>query len=254
MVGCSFPTQENKNEDQDPITQNETLRRDDEMNSEEIIGEEDLKVAIEDQFSPPKAGEQVAIMKTNMGEIKIKFFPNEAPKAVENFITHSQNGYYDGLTFHRIIQDFMIQGGDPNGNGTGGESIWGRPFEDEFSIKRLHYRGALSMANSGPNSNGSQFFIVQAQMADPDSTNFLKQDPTKKLIGEQYELVGGTPHLDFILAPLATGSKGHAVFGHVYEGMNIVDQIAEVELSNPRMGIPAAPVVIEKVEIITIEE
>jgi peptidyl-prolyl cis-trans isomerase B (cyclophilin B) len=254
MVGCSSTPTENQEEDQTPITQNEDLRRDDIMNSEEILGEEDLKIAIAQQFSPPKNGEKVAIMKTPMGDIKIKFFPEEAPKTVENFLTHAQNGYYDGLTFHRIIQNFMIQGGDPKGDGTGGESIWGEPFEDEFSVKRLHYRGALSMANSGPNTNGSQFFIVQSPSADPNSIEFLKQDPTKKLIGEQYELVGGTPHLDFTLAPFATGSKGHAVFGHVYEGMDIVDQIAGVTLSNPRFGIPAEPVFIEKVEIITIEE
>ena len=95
-----------------------------------------------------------------MGVIKIKLFPEYAPKAVENFKTHAKNGYYDGLTFHRIINEFMIQGGDPNGDGSGGESIWGVPFEDEFSTEVLNYRGAF-MANSGPNTNGSQFFIVQ---------------------------------------------------------------------------------------------
>ena len=97
-----------------------------------------------------------------MGDITVRFFKDEAPKAVENFITHAKEGYYDGLTFHRVINDFMIQGGDPKGDGTGGESIWGTKFEDEFSDNLHNFRGALSMANAGTNTNGSQFFIVQS--------------------------------------------------------------------------------------------
>ncbi|NLX61223.1 MAG: hypothetical protein GXZ06_01660 [Tissierellia bacterium] len=93
-------------------------------------------------------------MNTNYGTIKIRLFPEAAPKAVENFKTHAKNGYYKGVTFHRVIDEFMIQGGDPSGNGTGGESIWGEPFEDEFHKDYHHIRGALSMANSGPNTNG----------------------------------------------------------------------------------------------------
>ena len=104
----------------------------------------------------------VATMKTSMGDIEIMFFPEEAPKAVENFLTHAKDGYYDGISFHRVIEDFMIQGGDPNGTGSGGESIWGTPFEDEFSNNLHNFNGALSMANAGPTTNGSQFFIVQA--------------------------------------------------------------------------------------------
>ena len=115
------------------------------------------------QMEMPVAGEQIAIMHTSMGDISIRFFPEAAPKAVENFITHAKNGYYDGLTFHRVCSDFMIQGGDPKGNGTGGESIWGAPFEDEFDQKLLNLRGSLSMANSGVATNGSQFFINQAK-------------------------------------------------------------------------------------------
>ena len=102
-----------------------------------------------------------AVLKTNQGEIKIQLFPEQAPMTVENFIRLAQKGYYDGTIFHRVISDFMIQGGDPEGNGTGGESIWGHPFEDELSRELFNIRGALSMANSGPNTNGSQFFIVQ---------------------------------------------------------------------------------------------
>ena len=95
------------------------------------------------QLERPEKGETVAVIKTEMGDIKLRLFPEEAPKAVENFTTHAKNGYYNGLKFHRVINDFMIQGGDPVGNGTGGESIWGRPFQDEFSINRRNYRGAL---------------------------------------------------------------------------------------------------------------
>ena len=105
----------------------------------------------------------MAIMETDFGEITIRLFTEEAPKAVENFTTHAEEGYYDGLTFHRVINGFMIQGGDPAGDGSGGESIWGGTFEDEFSDQLYNFNGALSMANRGEDTNGSQFFIVQQQ-------------------------------------------------------------------------------------------
>ena len=114
------------------------------------------------QLEGPAEGDTVAIMHTSMGDICIRFFPEAAPKAVENFTTHAKNGYYNGLTFHRAMNEFMIQGGDPKGDGTGGESCWGGKFEDEFNKKVLNLRGSLSMANSGPGTNGSQFFINQA--------------------------------------------------------------------------------------------
>ncbi len=113
------------------------------------------------QLDKPAAGDTVAIMHTSMGDISIRLFPEAAPKAVENFTTHAKNGYYNGLTFHRVMKDFMIQGGDPKGDGTGGKSIWGDSFEDEFDRKLLNLRGSLAMANSDPNTNGSQFFINQ---------------------------------------------------------------------------------------------
>ena len=111
----------------------------------------------------PAEGDITAIMKTNKGDIKIILFPEASPKAVENFITHAENGYYDGVVFHRVIDGFMIQGGDPTATGRGGESIWGRPFKDEFHPDYHNIRGALSMANAGPDTNGSPFFIVQAK-------------------------------------------------------------------------------------------
>ncbi len=113
------------------------------------------------QLEMPAVGEKIAVMHTSMGDISIRFFPEAAPKAVQNFTTHAENGYYNGLTFHRVMEDFMIQGGDPKGTGAGGESIWGESFEDEFDQKLLNLRGSLAMANSGVNTNGSQFFINQ---------------------------------------------------------------------------------------------
>ena len=147
------------------------------------------------QFQGVKEGDTLAIMETNHGDITIKLFPDEAPKAVENFVTHAEEGYYDGLTFHRVINSFMIQGGDPKGDGTGGESIWGEPFEDEFSDSLYNFNGALSMANSGKNTNGSQFFIVQQQdgsQYSKDTMSSYDTDYADNVI-EKYHEVGGTP-------------------------------------------------------------
>ncbi len=103
----------------------------------------------------------IAIVETTQGKIEIELRPDMAPLAVENFTTHAKNGYYNNLIFHRIIKDFMIQGGDPTGTGRGGESIWKKPFKDEFSPNAVFDKpGILAMANAGPNTNGSQFFIT----------------------------------------------------------------------------------------------
>ncbi|KYC59479.1 peptidylprolyl isomerase [Heyndrickxia coagulans] len=184
-----------------------------------------------------RENETVADMQTNMGTITIKLFPAFASKTVENFVTHSKNGYYDGLTFHRVIDGFMIQGGDPSGNGTGGESIYGAPFEDEFSERLFNFRGALSMANAGPNTNGSQFFIVQSKTIDPSMKGQMEQAGYPAEVVEAYMEKGGTPWLDF----------RHTVFGQVMEGMEVVDEIAGV-----RTGLqdkPVHDVIIEKITI-----
>lgn len=195
------------------------------------------------QLEKCEKGDKIATVKTNMGEIKIRLFPKYAPKAVENFVTHAQNGYYNGLIFHRVIENFMIQGGDPNGNGTGGKSIWGEPFEDEFTPELHNLRGALSMANAGPGTNGSQFFIVQAKEVSEDMLEQLrmaneKYFPTECI--EAYEKMGGTPWLDY----------HHTVFGQVFEGMETVDAIAGVP-ADYFNNKPKTDVVIES---ITVEE
>lgn len=192
------------------------------------------------QLNKPTEKDTIAIMKTNMGEIKIKLFPEFAPKTVENFTTHAKNGYYDGLIFHRVIKDFMIQGGDPTGTGCGGESIWGRSFEDEFTGELHNLRGALSMANAGPNTNGSQFFIVQANSCPEDFIMQMKQIDEKVFPNEcveAYEEIGGTPWLDF----------RHTVFGQVYDGMDVVDAIANV--ATKAQDKPVSDVIIETIII-----
>lgn len=118
------------------------------------------------QLELPEAGEEIVILKTNMGDIYMRLFPDSAPITVANFVTHCKNGYYNGLTFHRVIEDFMIQSGDPSGDGSGGQSVWGSAFEDEFNANLLNIRGSVAMANAGVNTNGSQFFINQKTKAD----------------------------------------------------------------------------------------
>ncbi len=244
------------------------------------------------QLEAPQAGDTVAIMHTSMGDISIRFFPEAAPKAVENFTTLAQNGYYDGLTFHRVMKDFMIQGGDPKGDGTGGKSKWGTPFEDEFDQKLLNLRGSLSMANSGVNTNGSQFFINQAGPSGSTAEQLAEQydydkmyanyknhydqyvsyygstfqakykdvdafitgmvggiSPDTRLdipsaVWELYAKNGGNIHLDG--AWRLTG--GHTVFGQVYEGMDIVDKIAAVDVDE-KTSKPKENVTINKIEI-----
>ncbi len=107
---------------------------------------------------------KIVVLETNQGVVEIRLMPDLAPKACENFTKLIEQGYYDGIIFHRVIKDFMIQGGDPTGTGRGGSSIWGKPFKDEVNPKvTFDSPGLLAMANSGPNTNGSQFFITTAK-------------------------------------------------------------------------------------------
>ncbi|GGI64866.1 peptidylprolyl isomerase [Enterococcus alcedinis] len=182
-----------------------------------------------------KENESVVEITTSKGKITVKLFPDIAPKAVENFVTHAKDGYYDGTTFHRIIEEFMIQGGDPNGDGTGGESIWGEGFTVEKSNQLYHIRGALSMARAQAlDSQGSQFFIVQNTQ---DMTKDLAIQFTPEKIIEAYKN-GGFPSLD----------GEYTVFGQVIDGMDVVDEIAKVETG--ANDIPTEEVTIESMKVI----
>jgi peptidyl-prolyl cis-trans isomerase B (cyclophilin B) len=151
------------------------------------------------------SGMHTVVFKTSMGDVTLELDADKAPKTVTNMIVLAQMGFYNGLTFHRVIPDFMIQGGDPEGNGTGGGSIFGPQFEDEINDMKL-VRGVIAMANRGPDTNGSQFFIVTAE---------------------------ATPWLD----------GRHTVFGRVTEGMDIVDAISNVPRNEADM--PNEPVTME---------
>ena len=178
------------------------------------------------------------VMNTNKGSVKIALFPELAPKTVENFLGLAKENYYDGIIFHRVISDFMIQGGDPTGTGMGGESIYGEQFEDEFTPSLFNLRGALAMANSGPNTNGSQFFIVTARQVPGQMLGQMEGAGYPEEIISAYTENGGTPWLD----------QRHTVFGHVIEGMDIVDAI-ENSNTNPA-DRPLEDVVIESIEIV----
>ena len=162
---------------------------------------------------------QVEIDVTNFGKIVFELYDQDAPKAVENFLKLANSGYYDCLTFHRVAQEFVIQGGDPSGNGSGGQSAFGQPFADELnpnaeSYKAGYLKGVLAMANSGPNTNGSQFFIMLEDKA-------LSHDYT--------------------------------IFGKVIAGQEIVDRIGQVPITpalGPTDGSPKTPVIMQKVSII----
>ncbi len=133
----------------------------------------------------------IVVLETNVGEIELKMYPQAAPLAVENFVTHVKNGYYDGHIFHRVIKGFMIQGGDPTGTGTGGESIWKKEFKNEYAPNLTFNKPfLLAMANHGPNTNGSQFFITTVP----------------------------TPHLN----------GGYTIFGEVIKGQETVKKIENV--------------------------
>lgn len=166
---------------------------------------------------------------TTEGNIKIKLFPKQAPKAVENFVKHAKDGYYKDTPFHRVIENFMIQGGDPKGDGTGGESIWKDGFKTETSNELYNIRGALSMARAeSRTSNGSQFFIVTNK--ENVSDGLAIQYYPEKII-EQYKN-GGAPRLD----------GEYTVFGQVTEGMDVVDKIAAGEVKAGESGENSTPV------------
>ncbi len=242
------------------------------------------------QLEMPKDGEEIAILHTSMGDITWRFFPENAPKTVENFITLAKSGKYDNTIFHRVINDFMIQGGDyENHNGTGGTSAFGSAFEDEFCDTLYNIRGSVAMANSGVNTNGSQFFINQAgadsfdaSSIDYDTTyqqyvniynqwvqaygaNFVAQYQDADSFINDY--IGGIAPLSYAISEetmdlyKANGGNihldgalrskgGHTVFAQVIDGMDVVDAIAAVEV-NADDNKPLEDVKLISVEITT---
>jgi cyclophilin family peptidyl-prolyl cis-trans isomerase len=168
-----------------------------------------IKKAKKMQTAEIKKGKEIVVMETSMGTIEIEMFRSEAPKTVENFVKLAEKGYYNGIKFHRVIDNFMIQGGDPTGTGSGGESIYGKKFEDEISPKLTFDRaGLLAMANAGKNTNGSQFFIT--------------------------------------LAPTTWLNGNHTIFGDVVSGLDVVKAIGKVKTSKPG-DRPLTDVVMKKV-------
>lgn len=218
------------------------------------------------QLDLPSSGEEIAVLETSMGTVKIRLFPDAAPKAVENFKGLVRKGYYNGLTFHRVIKDFMAQTGDPNGNGTGGSSLWNKPFADEFNRNLLNIRGAVAMANSGPNTNGSQFFIDQAGPSSfagwsnfekaydyikqsnisVDSfvaqygTSWINMDKATQEYRSFYEKNWGNPYLD---GYYNIAQRGHTVFGQVFDGMNVVDKIVSVSVDSGNKPLTAIKII-----------
>lgn len=164
-----------------------------------------------------QTGTKVTI-ETNHGNITIQLFDQLTPKTVKNFVELAQKGYYNGVTFHRVIPDFMIQGGDPTGTGAGGESIYGHSFEDEFSDQLFNFNGALSMANAGPNTNGSQFFIVTNENLTTNLEDQMRAAGYPEEIIQHYVENGGTPWLD----------HHHTVFGQVIDGISVAKEISRV--------------------------
>lgn len=188
-----------------------------------------------DQMAKPEKGETIAIVKVkDYGTMKFKFFNQDAPLAVENFVTLAYNGFYDGITFHRVIDNFMIQGGDPTGTGGGGTTIWGTEFENEQSDALIPVRGALCMANAGRDTNSSQFFVVQNKVASEDTYGGKTVTEEQKAKFDEY---GGYPYL--------TGD--YTVFGQMYAGYDVLDAIAATETDGN--DSPLEEVVIESITI-----
>lgn len=254
-VGCSANAENNASEENSSTLENNQTQQRDEN-------------AALLQSQMPKEGDEIAVIQTNKGEIRMQFFAEQAPKAVENFKTHAKEGYFDGLIFHRVINNFMIQGGDPTGTGTGGESIWEKDFEDEPSDELYFFRGAVAMANRGPNTNGSQFFIVQNNAVSEQILQTLKQSKTSEedgdnmgiYLGEKfisinemknaftdkaidyYEQNGGSIELESVFS----GSV-YTIFGQVYSGLDTVDSIAAIQTDVSDK--PVEDIIIEKITI-----
>lgn len=220
------------------------------------------KIEIEEKpilnYTAPAEGEEIVVISVkDYGEVKIKLFPELLPEAVENFVTHAKNGYYDELIFHRVIEGFMIQGGDPKGNGTGGESCWGGKFDGGTSPQLIHVPGALCYANSGSTAtNGSQFYIVTGENTTAEELKYYEEeyDQNPQItydinFTEEAEQIyleqGGTPHLD----------GGYTVFGQVIDGLDVVFAISQTEVnaqSKPNKAVYIESITVESYDGSTI--
>ncbi|MGN0453407.1 MAG: peptidylprolyl isomerase [Ruminococcus sp.] len=280
LTGCSSDNTADNTEPSTSATANEPVKVNPDV-------KHDTEHEIGYQLEMPKDGEEIAILHTSMGDITWRFFPENAPKAVENFITLAKDGKYNGIIFHRVINDFMIQGGDyENQNGTGGQSAFGSAFEDEFCDTLYNIRGSVAMANSGVNTNGSQFFINQAKAESFNRSSFetTYEDAyaSASMYYEQYvqsygdQFTAMYPDVNSMiaaqLAPLSwevpeevwalyeanggnihldgalRASGGHTVFAQVIDGMEVVDAIAAVEVDSSS-NKPLEDVILESVEI-----
>lgn len=230
------------------------------------------KLPIGYQLELPEKGEEIAVITTNQGVMKMRFFEAAAPKAVYNFKELAKSGFFDGQIFYRVMNDFMIQTGSGTGTNAGGASIWGEAFIDEFAPNLLNIRGSVSMANAGPNSNGSQFFINQArpeafygweeyyemvfaayyknnmEAANAYIGSFVNTEKMPDEAKELYATYGGNPTLD---GWYSTTGKGHTVFGQVFEGLDVLDAIAGTATNENNK--PLTDMVIESVEIVKYE-
>ena len=209
-----------------------------------VPGSEKLNVKSEEiQFAQPQPGDTVAEITTDAGVIKVLLFPEIAPKAVNNFIMLAQNGYYNGITFHRAIEDMLIQSGSFDGTAAGGKSIWELEFEDEFSDQLHHYNGALSMANHGQDTNGSQFFFVTSKIGGlSDETLSQMTDASwREEVIDAYKQAGGLPSLDW----------RYTVFGQIYDGLSVAYDIRRVKTDENDK--PQNDVVIQSISVYTVE-
>ena len=190
------------------------------------------------QFETPAAGSKIATIKTSLGDIKIALYPDEAPKAVENFIALAEKGYYNGLKFYEVVPGVRVTTGDPNNDGTGGDSNAGGVFSDEYSLNLWHFNGAEAMDNGGaPNQNTSRFFIVQNSEITTELADEMLDGGFPESVVQKYLDVGGVPNYDF----------RDTVFGQVIEGMDVVEKIAAVERDGENK--PKEDIAITSVEI-----
>lgn len=214
---------------------------------EDLLKEKVSETVVPMNFTAPEIGEKIAVIKVkDYGEIKIKFFPEYAAKGVENFTGLAEMDYYDELIYHRVVKDFVIQGGDPKGNGEGGNSIWGQDFAVDAASNLYHFTGAVAYAHAQNGGNGSQFYIVCTKEGEtfydtaiPLTEEIISEYGYTDEVEALYMEKGGLPYLD----------GGYTIFGQVFEGMDVVYAISQVKV-DPQTSMPAKQVIIESVEIV----